>query len=164
MRRLILSLFLAAMFGHACFGQVQTYYYPPQPNYTPQPNASAQQPYLTPQSDARTQYVNPAQQQYNAPAQPVNPAQPQPMYDQNYTGPVNTYGQPVFSVPDQPARQAQSPQQTGGIFGAVGNAAYGAGSYLWSYAPDPMRGGQNNPYYVPPGTGQVYNTYVPGTP
>jgi hypothetical protein len=89
--------------------------------------------------------------------------QAQSMYDQSYRGPMNVYGQPVLTpMPGQQGRPQQAQQGFPGVFPLMGQAAQGAGSYLWSYMPAPVRGAQS-PYYVPPGQGQVNTNFVPGT-
>jgi hypothetical protein len=89
-------------------------------------------------------------------------AQGSSMYDRNYTGPMNVWGQPTFVMPPQqaPTQQAQ-PQNTGLIFRGA-DQLWQAGEYLWSYMPAPVRGG-DSPYAVPPGSGRVITNFVPGT-
>jgi hypothetical protein len=89
--------------------------------------------------------------------------QAQSMYDQTYQGPMNVYGQPVLTPMSKGQGQGQQTQQGfPGVFPLMGQAAQGAGNYLWNYLPAPVRGGQS-PYYVPPGSGDVQTNFVPGT-
>ena len=91
-------------------------------------------------------------------------AQGTPVYDRNYSGPMNVYGQPTFSVqPDQQDRAGQNAQAMNGVLPTAVRGAQSAGSYLWSYAPAPLRGVQS-PYNYTPGQGQVIVNFVPGTP
>ncbi|MEJ2717140.1 MAG: hypothetical protein P8182_08365 [Deltaproteobacteria bacterium] len=83
------------------------------------------------------------------------------MYDRSYAGPTNYYGQPTFKAMPRPQGRAQQPDH-----GAVPLAIYGVqrlGGYLWSYMPAPVRG-QKSPYVLPPDSGQVTITAVPGGP
>ena len=91
-------------------------------------------------------------------------AQGTPVYDRNYTGPMNMYGQPTFSVPSaqrQPAGQTQYPMN--GIIPRAARGVQSFGSYVWSYAPAPLRG-VKSPYNLTPGQGQVIVNFVPGAP
>jgi hypothetical protein len=83
------------------------------------------------------------------------------MYDQHYTGPVNEYGQPAYSVVPKNPNAPQQPQWNG-VFPTAGQALYGVGSYFWNYMPAPMTGAQS-PYTVQPGQGEVQTQFVPGT-
>lgn len=85
------------------------------------------------------------------------------MYDQTYQGPMNVYGQPVLTPVSKGQGQGQQNQQGfPGVFPMMGQAVQGAGNYLWGYLPAPVRGAQS-PYYVPPGSGEVNTSFVPGT-
>ncbi len=84
------------------------------------------------------------------------------MYDQRYTGPVNVYGQPTYSIPQANPNAPQQPQGFNGVFPTAGSALYGVGRYLWDYMPAPVTGRQS-PYTVTPGQGQVQTNFVPGT-
>lgn len=91
-------------------------------------------------------------------------AQGTPIYDRNYSGPMNVYGQPTYSVPtgqQDPAAQNSPPMN--GVLPTAVRGMQSVGSYLWSYAPAPMRGVQS-PYTYTPGQGQVIVNFVPGTP
>ncbi|MEW6532639.1 MAG: hypothetical protein AB1473_17545 [Thermodesulfobacteriota bacterium] len=93
-------------------------------------------------------------------------AQQSPMYDPNYGGPRNYYGQPVFKPmytpgAQQPPQQQQYYGQDGLIFRGA-RRAYSVGEYLWSWLPAPVRGAES-PYQVPPGSGQTIVNFVPGT-
>lgn len=90
-------------------------------------------------------------------------AQGSSMYDKNYQGPMNVWGQPTFVMPPQqaPAQQIQ-PQANGGLIFGAANQLWQAGEYLWGYMPAPVRG-VDSPYAVPPGSGQVLTNFVPGT-
>ena len=88
-------------------------------------------------------------------------AQQTPMYDSSYAGPTNYYGQPTFKVMPRPPGQAQQPDR-----GAIPLAIHGAqqlGGYFWSYMPAPVRG-QQSPHVLPPNSGHVTVTIVPGGP
>lgn len=93
------------------------------------------------------------------------PPQPAPVYDHSYQGPMNVYGQPVFSMgPQAPRDQGrQTQQQPGGLVGVAFDGLGSLGNYLWGFMPAPVRGAQS-PYQVPPGQGQVTVTYTPGIP
>lgn len=94
------------------------------------------------------------------------PPQTAPVYDHSYQGPMNVYGQPVFSTGPQAPRPQQGQQGRQGPAGFMGVAFEGLeslGSYLWGFMPAPVRGAQS-PYQVPPGQGQITVTYTPGTP
>jgi hypothetical protein len=90
-------------------------------------------------------------------------AQASSMYDQQYPGPTNQFGQPALVMPPQqaPAQQAP-PQPTGGLVFGAANGLWQVGDYLWSYMPAPVRG-VDSPYVVPQGSGQVMTNFVPGT-
>ncbi len=91
-------------------------------------------------------------------------AQGTPVYDHKYSGPMNVYGQPTFSVPTaQPGQAGQNPGATNGIVPLAVQGVQAAGGYLWSYAPAPLRGVQS-PYKLTPGQGQVIVNFVPGAP
>jgi hypothetical protein len=82
------------------------------------------------------------------------------MYDQNYNGPVNAYGQPSYSAaPQNPTGQPQ--QAPSGLIPSAGNALQRAGGYLWSFMPAPMRG-EPPANTVPAGQGQANIIFVPG--
>ena len=86
-------------------------------------------------------------------------------YDQNYSGPMNMYGQPTFTgpAPQQPGTPPQTgPYAQNGIIPLAARGAYEVGSYLWSYMPAPLTGAPN-PYQVAPGSGQVIVNFVPGS-
>lgn len=91
------------------------------------------------------------------------PPQPAPMYDHSYQGPMNVYGQPVFSMGGRAPQNQQTQQSTNGLVGLAFDGLGSLGSYLWGYMPAPVRGVQS-PYQVPPGQGQVSVTYTPGIP
>jgi hypothetical protein len=90
-------------------------------------------------------------------------AQGTSMYDRNYAGPMNVWGQPTFMMPPQqaPKQQAQ-PQPNQGLIFRAGDQLWQAGEYLWSYMPAPVRG-VDSPYAVQPGSGQVITNFVPGS-
>jgi hypothetical protein len=91
-------------------------------------------------------------------------AQGTPVYDRNYTGPMNMYGQPAFSVPSaqqEPVGPNQQPMN--GIVPLAARGVQSFGGYLWSYAPAPLRG-VKSPYDLSPGQGQVIVNFVPGAP
>lgn len=116
-------------------------------------------------------YQPPAQPQYappnpppvqQAPVQP--PQQPFSMYDYGYQGPMNVYGQPVYSaVQRRQLEQAQNQTIHNGVIPRFGRSLTGLGSYLWSYMPAPVRG-VGSPYDLEPGSGQVSIGFVPGSP
>lgn len=82
------------------------------------------------------------------------------MYDPSYSGPVNYYGQPAYSLPTNPQPgYVQQQQPFPGLVPMGIQQAQGVGSYLWSYMPAPWRGGPD-PYPTPSGTPTV--TFVPG--
>jgi len=90
-------------------------------------------------------------------------AQGSSMYDQNYNGPMNMWGQPTFvMLPQQAPTQEPPTPGTGGLVFGAANQLWQAGEYLWSYMPAPVRG-VDSPYVVPPGSGQVISHFVPGT-
>lgn len=93
------------------------------------------------------------------------PPQSAQMYDQSYQGPMNVYGQPVFSMgPQAPTDPGQQNQQaSGGVVGTAFDGLGSIGNYFWSFMPAPVRGVQS-PYQVPPGAGQVTVTYSPVIP
>ena len=84
------------------------------------------------------------------------------IYDRNYQGPMNVYGQPVLSVPEGQQSVGVQPQGFPGILPMVADGVGGVGGYLWSYMPAPVRGVQS-PYNLSPNSGVVYQHYVPGT-
>ncbi|MFC1833384.1 hypothetical protein ACFL2Q_01450 [Thermodesulfobacteriota bacterium] len=109
-------------------------------------------------------------------------AQQAQMYDQQYRGPVNYYGQPTYKPvprPRQPSpnpymtpqaygapqqrRQAQQPQIQNGVVPYVSNYLHGYGQYFWSFLPAPIRGQQPQTQYQS-GPGHVSVTLVPGSP
>jgi hypothetical protein len=90
------------------------------------------------------------------------PQQAAPIYDPSYRGPVNYWGQPAYSVPQgQPQQQAAEPQQHTGYFFRAAEGVQAVGSYLWGYAPAPLRGAPP-PFAVQPNAGQVIINHVPG--
>ena len=86
------------------------------------------------------------------------------MYDTRYSGPMNVYGQPVLTVPNQqqPSQAGQPQQATGGIIPTAASGLLQVGEYFWSYMPAPVRG-VDSPYAVPPGSGQVITNFTPGS-
>lgn len=97
------------------------------------------------------------------PLQPI-PQQPPSMYDTSYAGPMNMYGQPVFSPgPSQRGAGEDSQAIHNGIVPLAGRGLYSLGTHLWSYMPAPVRG-EASPYGVAPGAGQVSIMYVPAGP
>jgi hypothetical protein len=85
-----------------------------------------------------------------------------PVYDQQYTGPMNVYGQATYQpMPQQTPAQGQPQPGAGGVLPMAGNRLWDAGEYLWSYMPAPVRGA-DSPYTAPPGSGQVNVTFTPG--
>jgi hypothetical protein len=86
------------------------------------------------------------------------------MYDTRYSGPVNYYGQPTFTMPQQQRPvQAGPPQQfSGGLLPTAVSGLYQAGEYFWGYLPAPITGADAQ-YMVPPGSGQVITNFTPGT-
>lgn len=135
--------------------QAQPVYGPPQaqPMYGQQPQPA----YGTPQ----VQQYGPAQ------GQPYGTPQAQPsMYDASYNGLFNMYGQPTFMAPQYPAnaqQQAQQQQWQDGLIFRGAAAAQSVGSYLWSYAPAPLRGADAG-YFGSAGAGPTIINFVPGTP
>jgi hypothetical protein len=89
-------------------------------------------------------------------------AQASEIYDRSYQGPMNMYGQPALTIPEN--QQGQNPANSApqGLLPQAANGLYQVGDYLWSYMPAPVRGVQS-PYAVPPGSGQVSTSFVPGT-
>jgi hypothetical protein len=89
-------------------------------------------------------------------------AQSSEIYDRSYQGPMNIYGQPALTVPQN--QQGQSPANTGfpGLLPMATDGLSQVGGYLWSYMPAPVRGAPS-PYAVQPGSGQVTTNFVPGT-
>jgi hypothetical protein len=88
-------------------------------------------------------------------------------YDQNYSGPMNVYGQPAYTARPGQQPSGQQPPQTGpyaqnGIIPLAAQGASALGSYLWTYMPAPLTGAES-PYQVPPGSGQVIVNFVPGS-
>jgi hypothetical protein len=84
------------------------------------------------------------------------------IYDRNYQGPMNIYGQPVLTVPEGQQSAGVQNQQFPGVLPMISDGVSGIGGYLWSYMPAPLRGAQS-PYYVPPDSGAVSQQFVPGT-
>jgi hypothetical protein len=84
------------------------------------------------------------------------------IYDRSYQGPMNIYGQPALIVPPNQPGQNSSPSSSQGLLPMAADGLSQAGGYLWSYMPAPVRGVQS-PYAVPPGSGQVTTSFVPGT-
>ncbi|MGC8908121.1 MAG: hypothetical protein ACP5M0_11855 [Desulfomonilaceae bacterium] len=97
--------------------------------------------------------------QWGQPQAPEN--QPLPMYDTQYRGPMNVYGQPVFEpAPRQNNAQGQQTPNDGIIpMAASGLEAFGR--YLWGYLPAPVRG-EEPQILPPPGSGYVVRQVVPG--
>ncbi len=93
----------------------------------------------------------------------VGVCQQSSMYDTRYSGPVNIYGQPTFTMPQQRPAQAGPPQQaSGGLFPMAAQGLYRAGEHFWTYLPAPITGADAK-YMVPPGSGQVITSFTPGT-
>lgn len=113
---------------------------------------------------APPQYVQQAPQPVQpAPPQPI-PQQPPTMYDTSYAGPMNMYGQPVFSPgPSRQGTGEDSQTIHNGLVPLAGRGLYSLGTHLWSYMPAPVRG-EASPYEVAPGAGQVSIMYVPAGP
>ncbi len=66
-------------------------------------------------------------------------AQQTSIYDHQYSGPTNYYGQPTFeAAPNQGRQEMQQGNQ--GLIPMAVNQLQGFGSYLWSYMPAPLRG------------------------
>ena len=84
------------------------------------------------------------------------------IYDRSYQGPMNMYGQPALIVPQDQQGQNNANSTPQGLLPQAANGLYQVGDYLWSYMPAPVRGVQS-PYAVPPGSGQVTTSFVPGT-
>lgn len=96
-------------------------------------------------------------------AQPGQPSsQPQPMYDMSYRGPMNIYGQPVYSV--EPKRDGGQTAQgsNDGVFPMAATGLEAIGRYFWSYMPAPVRG-EPDPLQPSPGSGYVVRQIVPGS-
>lgn len=111
---------------------------------------------------APPQYAQQASQPVQPPVAQPMPQQAPAMYDNSYSGPMNVYGQPVFSMGQRAGQQAQNPQTIhNGLIPQAARGLYGAGTYLWGYMPAPVRGA-TSPYEVPPGAGHVSVTFVPG--
>jgi hypothetical protein len=145
MKTMIAIVAVAFLFVQAAYGQ-QTpplfvpYQPPSQPPYVPI------SPAPVPQAQVQT-----------APQQPV------PMYDRSYMGPMNIYGQPVFSsAPRSQAGQRQTQTVRDGIIPRIGWGLQGVGTYFWSYMPAPVRG-ETSPYDMQPGSGHVSVNFVPGS-
>ena len=85
------------------------------------------------------------------------------IYDRSYQGPMNMYGQPALIIPPNQQGQNAVNSRPQGIIPMAADGLWQVGGYLWSYMPAPVRGVQS-PYVVPPGSGQVTTSYVPGTP
>lgn len=85
------------------------------------------------------------------------------MYDTRYSGPVNIYGQPTFTMPQQQRPAQAGPQQaSGGLLPMAASGLYQVGEYFWTYLPAPITGADAQ-YMVPPGSGQVITNFTPGT-
>ena len=84
------------------------------------------------------------------------------IYDRNYQGPMNVYGQPVLTIPEGQQSAGGQQQQFPGVLPMVADGVSGVGGYLWSYMPAPVRGVQS-PYNLSPDSGVVYQHFVPGT-
>ena len=144
MRTAILIVLGVLLCAPTCFGQQ------PAPLYVPyQPPAAPQQ------------YAQPAPQPVQAPAaRPMPQGQPS-MYDRSYSGPMNVYGQPVYSMGRRAGQQAQPPQTIhNGLIPQAARGLYGLGTYLWGYMPAPLTGAKS-PYDLAPGSGHVSVTFVP---
>lgn len=89
-------------------------------------------------------------------------AQGAEIYDRNYQGPMNIYGQPAVTQPQGQQSAGVQQQQFPGVLPMITEGVGGVGSYLWSYMPAPVRGVQS-PYNMAPNSGVVYQQYVPGT-
>lgn len=84
------------------------------------------------------------------------------IYDRNYQGPMNVYGQPVPTAPESKQSVGTQQQQFPGVLPMIVDGVGGVGGYLWSYMPAPVRGVQS-PYNLSPDSGVVYQQFVPGT-
>lgn len=84
------------------------------------------------------------------------------VYDRSYQGPMNMYGQPALIIPPNQPGQNSSQRSSQGILPMAVDGLSQVGEYFWSYMPAPVRGVQS-PYAVPPGSGQVTTSFVPGT-
>ena len=83
-------------------------------------------------------------------------AQGTQMYDNSYTGPRNFYGVPQYKT----MQRAQQPTQNQHYFASpLINKLQGVGSYLWGFAPAPLRG--SSPAQQIPTSGDVIINYVP---
>jgi hypothetical protein len=115
-------------------------------------------------SPDRSQYAQQAPQPVQAPQAQPTPRQSRSMYDYTYYGPMNVYGQPVFSMVRRQGQDGQAPQNVqNGIIPQAARELQGLGTYLWSYMPAPLTGA-TSPYDVPRGAGHVSISYVPGSP
>jgi len=85
------------------------------------------------------------------------------IYDRSYQGPMNIYGQPALTIPQNQQGQNTANNRPQGFLPMAADGLWQVGDYLWSYMPAPVRGVQS-PYAVPPGSGQVTTSFVPGTP
>lgn len=110
------------------------------------------------------QYAQQAPQPVQAPQDQPMPRQPASAYDTTYYGPMNVYGQPVFSMGPRQGQDGQSPPTIhNGIIPQAARSLQGLGTYLWTYMPAPLTGAAS-PYDVPPGAGHVSVIHVPGSP
>ena len=94
--------------------------------------------------------------------QPVFGQQDFQIYDRSYSGPYNMYGQPTFTQLPSTQRQGGQQQVNQAIIPRAVDRMGDFGSYLWSYMPAPVRG-EDSPYAVPSGSGQVNVNFVPGS-
>jgi hypothetical protein len=90
------------------------------------------------------------------------PNQPQPMYDMSYKGPMNIYGQPVYSMEPRKDEGQGAQNANDGVFPMAATGLGALGSYLWSYMPAPVRG-EPQQFGPPPGSGYVVRQVVPGS-
>lgn len=91
-----------------------------------------------------------------------HPTQPQPMYDTSYKGPMNVYGQPVYSMEPRRDDQQTAQNANNGVFPMAATGLESLGRYFWSYMPAPVRGAPEQ-FGPPPGSGYVVRQVVPGS-
>lgn len=85
------------------------------------------------------------------------------VYDNNYTGPRNYYGQPTFDMYQTRQQQQTQPRPVDqGLFFQFGRGLAQVGGYVWGYMPAPVRGVENQ-YLPQPGQGNVNINFVPGS-
>ncbi len=94
------------------------------------------------------------------PPQQAPESQPLTMYDNQYRGPMNVYGQPVYSTTPQ-QNNGQPQQAPEGIIPMAASGLEAFGRYLWGYLPAPIRG-EEPQILPPPGSGFVVRQVVPG--